>query len=73
MTVSPRKALGFSRYLVGGELAMVSLWPQPRVVTSCHERAGHAHWPGPAKGLAMDLASWDGPKGPPVAVGYGEA
>jgi hypothetical protein len=52
---------------------MVSLWPQPRVVTSCHARAGHAHWPGPAKGLAMDLASWDGPKGPPVAMGYGEA
>jgi hypothetical protein len=35
---------------------MVLLWPWPRVVAACRARAGRAHWPGLAKGLAVGLA-----------------
>jgi hypothetical protein len=43
---------------------MVPLWPWPRVVTARRARAGGAHWPGPAKGWAVGLASWAWPREP---------
>jgi hypothetical protein len=72
MTVSPRKALGFRRRLAGNELAMLPLWPQPRVVTARRARVRRARCHGPTKGVQP--WAWQARLGPgSLAVGCSEA